>query len=90
MSNATKTLQGYRLGFLSENTYNEDYYRDEGASILNISQAAPQSEEEFKEWWRHEVDTARRDDVVLVVLKSWSETSGKVVGKDQRGAVVQQ
>eukprot|EP00579_Thalassiosira_antarctica_P017259 CAMPEP_0201935296 /NCGR_PEP_ID=MMETSP0903-20130614/35194_1 /ASSEMBLY_ACC=CAM_ASM_000552 /TAXON_ID=420261 /ORGANISM="Thalassiosira antarctica, Strain CCMP982" /LENGTH=136 /DNA_ID=CAMNT_0048475691 /DNA_START=89 /DNA_END=496 /DNA_ORIENTATION=- len=70
MSNATKTLQGYRLGFLQDNTYNVDYYRAEGASTISISQAAPQSEEEFKEWWRREVDKACHDDVVFVVLKS--------------------
>mmetsp|Transcript_35368 Transcript_35368/g.74677 ORF Transcript_35368/g.74677 Transcript_35368/m.74677 type:complete len:153 (-) Transcript_35368:168-626(-) len=66
-----KPLQGYRLGFLLQylDEEMESHCRDYGASILNIY-SAPETEEEFKQWWKAQVENANRDGVILVVVKS--------------------
>lgn len=69
----TEPLQGYRLVFFLYNIYTEDY-EEQGASIVSLREA-PQTKDEFTEWWRREVSRACQDRVVLVVMKQYDGTN---------------
>jgi len=70
-SSASDALKGYRLVFLQQSPINVGFYQRQGASILSLSETSESDRNEtFEIWWRNEVARARRDGVVLLVMKT--------------------
>ncbi len=74
MSNSynDKPLQGYRLAVISDvRLISERMLLDFGADVLHVSRAPTSDFEVFIEWWKSETERAVRDQMQLVVVKSY-------------------